>query len=205
MNNLYVVDPESDSRDFLNPIAASLLQAVAADQPKKPAEEKSDEPEGKRARLHSLPELVNEVLDELEPRTQGIKVWVELAEESGWYCDRDEIRVVLHSLIERAIESVFPLNGHICIRSRPEGQAHTRLEIIDNGEGIPSDQLSSIFRAGQRFSEGANGEAVAQRSLFAVRNIVELHGGAISAESFLGEGTTFSVTLESALPAELVA
>ncbi|MEM1297465.1 MAG: ATP-binding protein, partial [Verrucomicrobiota bacterium] len=190
---------------FINPIAASFMEPAVQNAPQISVKADQFELEKERTRLHPLEELVQEVLDELKPRTHGIQIWVELTEKSGWYCDRNEIRIVLLSLVGRAIESVPPMNGHICIRCQPEGQAHTRLDIIDNGRGLPPEQLSSIFRPGKRFAQGPNGESIAQQSLFSVRNIIELHGGAISAESFLGEGTTFSVTLESALPAELVA
>tara|TARA_R110002096_G_scaffold16106_10_gene55005 strand:+ start:15255 stop:15872 length:618 start_codon:yes stop_codon:yes gene_type:complete len=198
-------DPEPDVTDFINPIAASILQAELAESNDVPsAENDAEAGDGHYGRC-SLVELVEDVLAVLQHRSPEIKVWVELEPLAEWYCDRNEIRTVLLSLISRAIEAVPRLNGHVCIRCQAEGAAHTRLDIIDNGRGIPHDQLMSIFRPGKRFIEGKNGEAIAQANLFSIRNIIGLHGGAIAVESYPGEGTTFSITLESALPAELVA
>ncbi len=191
-----------DASEPINPIAASCLkvyQPVPQDSPS------ASEPENSKRTRHSLREMVDEVLAALKPRIEKTSVWVEVDEESGWYCDHAEIRTVLLSLIGRALDELPTGNAHLCIRSVADGPAHTRLEIIDNGPGIPTDQLRSIFKPGSKVVEDTNGCAIVKPSLFSVRNLVELHGGAISVESFPGEGTTFSLTLQSALPAELVA
>ena len=76
------------------------------------------------------------------------------------------------------------------------------VSIRDSGSGIPAEELSRIFerfyqmdKSRQRGrSQGAGlGLAIASQ-------IIEAHGGQISAESQVGAGSTFRVTLPVARP-----
>ncbi|MCC6131572.1 MAG: ATP-binding protein, partial [Acidobacteria bacterium] len=66
------------------------------------------------------------------------------------------------------------------------------VEVKDNGTGIASPDLSRIF---ERFKKVEDGATRAYRGtgigLFLARAFVELHGGAISVESSLGQGASF--------------
>ena len=68
--------------------------------------------------------------------------------------------------------------------------------MTDDGPGIPPDQLEHVF---ERFTRGDAG--LTQRvggtglGLAISKSLVELHGGAIGAESVPGEGSTFSILL----------
>jgi two-component system OmpR family sensor kinase len=72
------------------------------------------------------------------------------------------------------------------------------IAVIDNGPGIPQDQLAFIF---DRFTRGEAG--LTQRvggtglGLAISKSLVELHGGSLSAESTVGVGSTFRVRLPS--------
>lgn len=69
------------------------------------------------------------------------------------------------------------------------------LSVSDNGPGIPAAELEGIF---QRFHRLASAESGSGLGLAIARAIVELHGGRIWAESRLGHGATFWVTLPRA-------
>ncbi len=69
-----------------------------------------------------------------------------------------------------------------------------QLAIKDTGPGIPSEELESIFQRFHRLDKsGGSGLGLA-----IARSIVELHGGCMWAESELGIGTTFAITLPKA-------
>ena len=74
------------------------------------------------------------------------------------------------------------------------GQAH--FKVCDHGIGIPPEELPRIF---ERFHRGTNVNdrqfAGLGLGLFICRSIVEAHGGQISAESRLGQGTSIHVVL----------
>jgi two-component system CheB/CheR fusion protein len=82
------------------------------------------------------------------------------------------------------------------------GVEEAEITVQDHGPGIPSDVRSSLFA---RYYQGPSGEAPRGAGLglglFIARQIVEQHGGSISLESTVGEGSTFTVRLPLA-PAE---
>jgi signal transduction histidine kinase len=78
-------------------------------------------------------------------------------------------------------------------------EAGVLFAVSDNGQGIPADELPSVFerfyrgdRARQR-DEGGSG-----LGLTIARSLVERHGGRIWAESTPGQGATFAFTLPAA-------
>jgi len=104
------------------------------------------------------------------------------------------VRQVLDHLLSNAIK--FSLDkGTIAVRLREE-EACLRVEVADQGIGIPADQLERIFdrfyqvdgSAGRRFGGAGLG-------LSLVKLIVEAHGGRVWVESELRKGSTFYFTL----------
>jgi signal transduction histidine kinase len=87
-------------------------------------------------------------------------------------------------------------------QSADGGVEEAEFTVQDHGPGIPSDVRSSLFA---RYYQGPSGEAPRGAGLglglFIARQIVEQHGGSISLESTVGEGSTFTVRLPLA-PAE---
>jgi signal transduction histidine kinase len=108
--------------------------------------------------------------------------------------DRDRIRQVLVNLLTNANE-YCPQGATIRVTAARIG-AEVEVAVIDDGPGIPSDQLEHIF---ERFTRGDAG--MTQRvggtglGLAISKSLVELHGGTIAAESALGQGSTFSFRL----------
>lgn len=80
--------------------------------------------------------------------------------------------------------SVSASNGNVTIR------------VSDHGMGILPDELDQIFerrvRGTQASGAGIDGQGI---GLHISREIVEFHGGTISVESIVGQGSTFSVRL----------
>jgi signal transduction histidine kinase len=108
--------------------------------------------------------------------------------------DRDRIRQVLVNLLTNANE-YCPEGAGIEVEARRAG-AEVEIDVIDDGPGIPEQQLEHIF---ERFTRGDAGET--QRvggtglGLAISKSLIELHGGAIEAESTLGSGSTFRIRL----------
>jgi len=108
--------------------------------------------------------------------------------------DGDRIRQVLVNLLTNANE-YCPQGAEIEVKAR-RADADIEIDVIDDGPGIPPEQLAHIF---ERFSRGDAGET--QRvggtglGLAISKSLVELHGGTIEAESGPGVGSTFRVRL----------
>ena len=108
--------------------------------------------------------------------------------------DPDRIRQVLVNLLTNAHE-YCPERASIRVSARRIG-ANVEISVTDDGPGIPPDQLEHIF---ERFTRGDAG--LTQRvggtglGLAISKSLVELHGGAIGADSAPGKGSTFSILL----------
>ena len=70
------------------------------------------------------------------------------------------------------------------------------LHVRDHGQGIPREQRDKIFERFYRI-KGSKQRGIAGlgMGLYIVAEIVKHHGGTISVESTVGEGSTFTVTL----------
>jgi signal transduction histidine kinase len=79
--------------------------------------------------------------------------------------------------------------GKITVTVKGLGNA-ALIEVADNGRGIPSDQLPSIFRP--FYTTKGEGTGL---GLSLARRIVEDHQGRIDVASAVGQGTTFAVVL----------
>jgi signal transduction histidine kinase/DNA-binding response OmpR family regulator len=124
------------------------------------------------------------------------------------YLDPELWEKVVLNLVSNAFK--FTLEGEIGIKIGPSGDGrHVEVRVSDTGIGIPAEELPRIFDRFHRV-EGAKGRTVEGSGigLSLVRELVNLHGGTLSAESTPGQGTSFLVTLPTGsahLPPEAVA
>jgi signal transduction histidine kinase len=101
---------------------------------------------------------------------------------------------VLSNLLENAIK-YSPENSKILITSE-EVDNKVVLQVSDQGMGIDPEDLPNIF---MKFFRSKNAKSSPVKGsglgLYLAKYFVELHGGSISVESALGQGTTFTVEL----------
>jgi PAS domain S-box-containing protein len=108
--------------------------------------------------------------------------------------DPDRLDQVLTNLIANAVK-YDPSGGPIVLRAwRAETEAV--VEVADQGIGVPAPEMETLFRP---FARAANatrrGFGGIGLGLYISRDIVERHGGNISATSVEGEGTTITLRL----------
>lgn len=112
--------------------------------------------------------------------------------------EADRIRQILVNLLTNAHE-YSPEGASIGVSARAVG-AEVEIAVSDDGPGIPEDQLERIF---ERFTRGDAGltQHVGGTGLgLAIsKSLAELHGGSISAESTVGQGSTFRLRLPVAI------
>jgi len=115
--------------------------------------------------------------------------------------DGDRIRQVLVNLLTNANEYCQE-EAETEVKARRMG-GEVEIAVSDNGPGIPAQQLEHIF---ERFTRGDAGEtqrvAGTGLGLAISKSLVELHGGAIEAESTVGAGSTFRFRLPAAASRE---
>lgn len=119
------------------------------------------------------------------------------------FADRDAWETIVLNLLSNAFK--FTHHGEIAVRLRAADGAVT-LTVSDTGSGIPAHEMPRLFERFHRV-EGAPGRSFEGTGigLALVQELVGLHGGVIRADSTLGAGSQFHVTLplgRSHLPAD---
>jgi signal transduction histidine kinase len=108
----------------------------------------------------------------------------------------DRLRQVIGNLLSNAIK-YSPQGGVVEVTAAGNGE-WVRVEVHDDGIGIPADQQSQIFTKFFRADAAASGITGTGLGLAVSRDIVESHGGQIGFLSTEGEGTTFFIELPGA-------
>ncbi|MCK4451673.1 MAG: GAF domain-containing protein, partial [Anaerolineae bacterium] len=109
----------------------------------------------------------------------------------------DELGQVFLNLVLNAVDAM-PEGGTLNISSHLAENERLAVAFSDTGNGIPPEYLNRIFEP--FFSTREEGTGL---GLTISYNVVERHGGEITVQSVMGEGTTFTVWLP-ALPAQSV-
>ena len=77
-----------------------------------------------------------------------------------------------------------------------EGAGEALVEVCDQGQGIPAEEIGKLFHRYQKTSvRPTGGEQSTGLGLAIARQIVEAHGGKVGVESEVGRGSTFHFTL----------
>ena len=105
-------------------------------------------------------------------------------------CNPSQLNQVFLNLINNAAQAMEGA-GTITVRSTAEGDK-VKVEVSDTGPGIPADVLPHIFDLYYTTKPAGEGTGL---GLAIARDIVRAHGGEITVETFVGSGTTFTVTL----------
>ena len=105
--------------------------------------------------------------------------------------DPDRIEQVLTNLIDNAIRHT--LDGGSVMITKQMDERGLVLIVEDTGSGIPEEDLPFVFerfyKADKARTRGRSGTGL---GLAIAKNIVEAHGGFITVQSKLGQGTIFS-------------
>ena len=73
-----------------------------------------------------------------------------------------------------------------------------KISTSDTGQGSPKDALPNVFARYFQAERGNRHAGGSGLGLSIVKQLVEAHGGTISVESEIGQGTTFRFTLPRA-------
>ncbi|MCE1190448.1 MAG: HAMP domain-containing histidine kinase [Ignavibacteria bacterium] len=108
--------------------------------------------------------------------------------------DEFKIQEVLENLINNAIK--FGPDGTIVQIRTYFNQENVVIEIVDNGVGMSTEDLTKVFKKGVTLSaRPTGGEPSSGLGLWIVKKIVEDHAGKINVQSKSGAGTKFTITL----------
>jgi len=132
---------------------------------------------------HTMSEIISESLDSL-PIPDNIKLILP-KNNVEVYCDEKQFAIVFNNLILNGVQAIVHTGTiEITVEENNDGII---IQIIDSGEGIPKENLDSLFEP--LFTTKQQGTGL---GLASVKSIVEAHGGIISVSS---PPTVFTITL----------
>jgi two-component system, NtrC family, sensor kinase len=140
--------------------------------------------------LADLHEGIDATFAILAHETRNITVVREYGELPRVHCQPDRLNQVWMNLAVNAVHAMTG-GGTLTVRTRA-GAGHVIVEFEDTGVGISPDTLQHIFEPGFTTKAGRVGMGL---GLLISRQIVEQHGGRITAQSEVGNGTLFTVEL----------
>jgi hypothetical protein len=108
--------------------------------------------------------------------------------------DRAQLIQLLQNLIGNGIKYCRADAPQVRIRACVESDEYCRVEICDNGIGIPEKSYKSVFEPFRRLHAQGEFEGTGL-GLATCKKIVERHGGTIWCRSKAGKGTSFFFTV----------
>ena len=111
--------------------------------------------------------------------------------------DRLAVEQVVENLLSNALK--FGIGKPVTLRLRSDGRL-ARLDVQDQGVGMPADQQARIFGRFEQLVAHYRGTGFGV-GLWVANRLVTAMDGRIAVSSRLGEGSTFTVTLPVSAPA----
>ncbi len=147
-------------------------------------------------------ETVENNQSRLKPEGQAILLEVD-PRISAFAFDPYRINQVVDNLVENAFRYA-PDFTRLILRARLDAkQEFVECSVVDDGPGISEKDLPHIFERFYRVDKGRSRERGGTGlGLSIMKHIVQLHGGAVAAESTLGQGTTIRFSLPYRLTTE---
>jgi PAS domain S-box-containing protein len=149
----------------------------------------------------ALPQLINEVLNELEPIIARSKLSVtnETARRiSQLHTDRQKVKQIVLNLLSNALK--FTHHGWVKISARADARKNVIISVADSGIGIDPKDHEKVFEDFRQIDNsptrpyGGTG-----LGLSICRRLSHMLEGSIALDSALGEGSTFTLKIPARL------
>ncbi|HEX5076120.1 MAG TPA: ATP-binding protein, partial [Gemmatimonadaceae bacterium] len=153
----------------------------------------------------NLKEVADAVLPMVEPQLHSRRIGcaVHIAHELTAYADREKVQQILLNLLSNATKFT-PADGSVTVTGSAAGARgeHVRLVVRDTGVGIPAERLAQVFEPFVQVDDSHARRAEGTGLGLAIsRDLARGMGGDLTAESEVGVGSAFALTLPALLPA----
>ena len=140
-----------------------------------------------------LRELVEGLVGDLHPLADAAntKLINKVPEGLTAFADANMLTLIFQNLLSNAIN--YTPDGEITIGADEIKESNSiECWVSDNGAGISEDRLEKVFEKLETDPDATSGMGL---GLAIVKQFVEAHGGAVTVESNLGQGSTFRFSL----------
>ena len=146
-----------------------------------------------------LCELIRNLVDsfEIKKKERSVEITYDFGNNKKIFVNADDLRItqVMSNLIVNSLNYGVE-NGTIEIVTKHLSKEKLLVRVIDNGQGIPEDDLPRIFERFYRVDKTRNRQQGGSGlGLAIVKHIVEAHNEIVYVESSLNVGSEFSFTL----------
>src|SRR5574339_530818 len=145
-----------------------------------------------------VPDLVNEVMSELEPIVRRSRLTVQTRLRSrvpAARSDRQKVKQIFLNLLSNALK--FTPQGSVTIGAVYDARTKTiAIAVCDTGVGIPEEARAKVFEDFRQLdSSPARGYGGTGLGLSICRRLAQMLGGTIELVSVPGKGSTFTLRL----------
>lgn len=140
-----------------------------------------------------LKEIIEVLISDLNPLAAAANLSLinNVPEELTAFVDASMVSLIFQNLISNAIN--YTPNGEVIIGAQKvKESASVECWVSDNGVGIAADRLEKVFDKLETDPDKKSGMGL---GLAIVKQFVEAHGGQVTVDSELGQGSTFRFTL----------
>jgi signal transduction histidine kinase len=126
-----------------------------------------------------------------QARDKGIELNLDIRDGVTTITDKDLLAMILQNLISNAVK--YTPKGEVRVTADKQSDGAIAIAVIDQGPGIANDKLASLF---DPFTRGeTHGQPGVGLGLSIAHQAAELIGAKLTAESTLGQGSTFRLVL----------
>ena len=137
-----------------------------------------------------------DIEDDLDNQHIELTYYSHLTGDEKVVGDAEQLRRVMNNIISNSVKYMDKEKGLIAIRLKDDGD-FVKVEVEDNGKGIPKKDLPYIFDRFYRTDFSRNRDTGGSGiGLSIVKKIIEDHGGKIYATSDEGAGTVMHFSLK---------
>ena len=149
-----------------------------------------------------LADVVSDCAGMAQPAAEKNDVHLRVAEidrRALVQADRVRLTQLVMNLLSNAVKYNRP-GGTVHVSCAVVGTGRLRMEVRDSGEGMSADKLTKLFQPFNRLGQERGEIEGTGIGLVVSKRLVEMMGGAIGVESFVGVGSVFWIELPLAAP-----